>query len=455
MKDSGDDLNDIDDAVESFDSDTVDVDALLARLGRLQKLLAEREENYAAAVRAYNTALRAAYDQFCLTANEYQRASETVSQICSAITFEMHRLDEEKEEASPGWDRSKEARQLRRWLEIWEVFETAVSQEHVASVPVLEPRKKPLSQMIAALPRRPEELELPEIGRRIAPKIADSVKQSWKRIDAWLAENSPALARKMNPGATPEAISRAESSLGVELPDAVRASYLVHDGSRVISLFPPGYYSTLEEMTEHGLMMRKILEDGGFEGNEDEFVGVGPFQRAYYHPSWIPVTNNSGCFTFIDLAPEQGGVVGQLINFLRDDGPQDIAAPGLAEYLSYLADGLEAGAATIEEDSYLVWNEGEVTSRSGYALPATATATPPVNAPAGEAGRRYFEFKEGSSSKFWEITHEGEEVTTRYGKIGAHGSSTTKSFDTAEKAAAEAAKIIAKKVKEGYVEKTS
>ncbi len=46
-------------------------------------------------------------------------------------------------------------------------------------------------------------------------------------------------------------------------------------------------------------------------------------------------------------------------------------------------------------------------------------------------------------------------MTTRYGKIGTNGQSTTKTLDSSEKAAAETAKIIGKKVKEGYVEKPS
>jgi GTPase Era involved in 16S rRNA processing len=35
--------------------------------------------------------------------------------------------------------------------------------------------------------------------------------------------------------------------------------------------------------------------------------------------------------------------------------------------------------------------------------------------------RRYFEFSEGTSNKFWEVWVEGNKVLTRYGKIGANG----------------------------------
>ncbi len=71
-----------------------------------------------------------------------------------------------------------------------------------------------------------------------------------------------------------------------------------------------------------------------------------------------------------------------------------------------------------------------------------------------QPAKRYFEFNDGKSSKFWEISHQGSEMTTRWGKIGTGGQSKTKSFATPEKAAAETAKIIATKVKEGYVEQS-
>ena len=65
---------------------------------------------------------------------------------------------------------------------------------------------------------------------------------------------------------------------------------------------------------------------------------------------------------------------------------------------------------------------------------------------------RRFEFKEGSSYKFWEIVVEGTSYTARYGKVGTEGQTQTKKFATAEKAAAEAEKKIREKTGKGYKE---
>ena len=65
---------------------------------------------------------------------------------------------------------------------------------------------------------------------------------------------------------------------------------------------------------------------------------------------------------------------------------------------------------------------------------------------------RRFEYKDNRSYKFWEIKVEGNAYTVRYGKVGAKGSTSTKSFATPEKAAADAEKKIRSKVGKGYAE---
>jgi predicted DNA-binding WGR domain protein len=62
-----------------------------------------------------------------------------------------------------------------------------------------------------------------------------------------------------------------------------------------------------------------------------------------------------------------------------------------------------------------------------------------------------YEFSEGSSNKFWTISLHGNAFTTRYGKIGADGKATTKSFGSAAAAQAAHDKLVAEKTKKGYV----
>ena len=82
-------------------------------------------------------------------------------------------------------------------------------------------------------------------------------------------------------------------------------------------------------------------------------------------------------------------------------------------------------------------------------LPA---ATKPVTAPTAAGGKRRFEFAEGTSNKFWEVSISGCDLTTRWGKAGTDGQSKTKTFADAARARAEANKLIAEKTAKGYIE---
>jgi predicted DNA-binding WGR domain protein len=61
-----------------------------------------------------------------------------------------------------------------------------------------------------------------------------------------------------------------------------------------------------------------------------------------------------------------------------------------------------------------------------------------------------YEFIEGTSSKFWEITLSGKSFTTTYGRIGSSGQSTKKSFGSAGEAAKEYEKLVGEKTRKGY-----
>jgi len=56
------------------------------------------------------------------------------------------------------------------------------------------------------------------------------------------------------------------------------------------------------------------------------------------------------------------------------------------------------------------------------------------------------------SSKFWQVTQDGEKLTIVFGKIGTNGQTTEKSFASEDEATAEMEKLIKSKTKKGYQE---
>ena len=112
---------------------------------------------------------------------------------------------------------------------------------------------------------------------------------------------------------------------------------------------------------------------------------------------------------------------------------------------------------------YQELSEGGVPRFPSYvglrAVPSSPTTTTPpdtvptIPAPGPAQGKRYFEFVEGKSSKFWEVSVQGQDMTVRYGRIGSQGQTRTKTFTDEAAAQAQAAKLIAEKTDEGYLEK--
>lgn len=56
------------------------------------------------------------------------------------------------------------------------------------------------------------------------------------------------------------------------------------------------------------------------------------------------------------------------------------------------------------------------------------------------------------SSKFWQVTQNGKNLTIIFGKIGTNGQTTEKSFGSIDEAIAEMEKLIKSKIKKGYKE---
>lgn len=95
------------------------------------------------------------------------------------------------------------------------------------------------------------------------------------------------------------------------------------------------------------------------------------------------------------------------------------------------------------------------TTKKATGAKETGKKDEPAAAGAAPAGVREFEYADGKSFKFWNVELQGENVVTRYGRIGAAGQETVKSYGTADKALKAYEKLVTEKVSKGYVEKTS
>lgn len=99
----------------------------------------------------------------------------------------------------------------------------------------------------------------------------------------------------------------------------------------------------------------------------------------------------------------------------------------------------------------------------GVSTPAAIVTVPKTDVedvpPAAEAGPQStapsfseFRFQQGGSDKFWKIAVVGCELTVVFGRTGTKGNTVVKVLETPARASREATKLIAEKVRKGYVE---
>lgn len=162
---------------------------------------------------------------------------------------------------------------------------------------------------------------------------------------------------------------------------------------------------------------------------------------------------------FSDRQRENPPTVGSLIQFRY----QELSDGGIPRFPSYVGIRSDVDAplnvSSAEEPAELK-SQGSDTIKATAKTTAKTTATPVQSAKAKTsatpstkaAGTRRFEFVEGGSSKFWEISLNGQDLTTRWGRIGSDGQTKTKTFPTNDKAKAEYNKLIEEKTDKGYTE---
>ncbi|GAA3209399.1 SMI1/KNR4 family protein [Nonomuraea helvata] len=77
----------------------------------------------------------------------------------------------------------------------------------------------------------------PATVRPVDPEVKRAVDRQWRRIERWLKANAPRTYRTLAGPGRARTIAIAESQMGVDFPDDLKASLLRHNGSRGRSVF--------------------------------------------------------------------------------------------------------------------------------------------------------------------------------------------------------------------------
>jgi cell wall assembly regulator SMI1 len=184
-----------------------------------------------------------------------------------------------------------------------------------------------------------------------------SVRDSWSRIAAWAAANIPSNEFRLASGASEQEIAELEGLIGCPLPDDVRESYQIHNGTDE-TVFPcywsdggllPQEYGelvTLKVMGEMFGLHRKFEED-----NYLAEIVTPEIKPLHWSSRRLVLTNDgSDSGLRVDLDPAEAGVMGQIIRHDRAFGPVKVIAPSWAELLRRIADDADAGLFYYSDD---------------------------------------------------------------------------------------------------------
>ena len=146
---------------------------------------------------------------------------------------------------------------------------------------------------------------------------------------------------------------------------------------------------------------------------------------------------------FSDVQRENPPAIGSTITFRY----QELSDRGVPRFPSFVR---------VRSDSPVVPGAEPATPRPATRpMAASGTSPEPTSSSRHAAAtKRYFEFVDDKSSKFWEISADGVNVTFRFGRIGASGQTQTKTFADESAAQKHVQKLIGEKREKGYVEKS-
>ncbi|KAI2643502.1 putative 1,3-beta-glucan protein [Xylaria nigripes] len=222
------------------------------------------------------------------------------------------------------------------------------------------------------------------------------VSHSWQRIDRWAEENYAELFDQLCEGCTHNDLIELEHQLDCSLPQDLRESLMIHDGQERGGNPTGIIFSSMlldcEEMVQEWDQWRRVNQQYLLEnsmpkpvapskvlgGNSEasssrsapgspgsqkgswrqslqarqDSIPAGAVQRAYAHPSWIPLVRDWGGNNLaVDLAPGPTGSWGQIILFGRDYDTKYVVAKSWAAFLAIVADDLNSGKWFVDEDT--------------------------------------------------------------------------------------------------------
>lgn len=179
----------------------------------------------------------------------------------------------------------------------------------------------------------------------------------WSRIWLWVRSRVQDLDSFPPAGASDESIQELNRLLGSNIPSDLDSLLREVDGFDECGVIPspdPHYSQSFcllsaNEIGAEWAVWKDLIDAGEFTGlTVDADDGI---QELWWSEQWLPFAGNGeGDFLCVDLAPTEAGVDGQIIAAWHDDPQRQLLAPNLKQFLSKLADDMEANRLEYDSD---------------------------------------------------------------------------------------------------------
>ncbi len=174
-------------------------------------------------------------------------------------------------------------------------------------------------------------------------------------IKSMLRSRLGSLERSLLEPADEAEIAAAEQAMGVHFPEELKQLYSIHNGESHSSpgLFFGLQFLTLQEMVREWKIWSDLHAEYGDMGDHYS-IPSDWIKEQYINHKWIPFCHDGGGNHLgIDLDPGPKGIVGQVINFGRDEETKFVIARNIGEFIQFLHD-------TVRDENYTVQQEDGV-----------------------------------------------------------------------------------------------
>ena len=135
-----------------------------------------------------------------------------------------------------------------------------------------------------------------------------TITENWQEVERWLSAHAPKVLASLPKGASAKALAEAEKVLGLALPQDLRESLAVHDGSaETFAFYGPNDILLGKPLSAKEVVASWCSLEFLAGGRSESFKGV---KRFWWNRKWVPILRVVGDYTCIDLDPAKGGKAG-------------------------------------------------------------------------------------------------------------------------------------------------